>query len=172
MVFTTPAIGALRRRFPDARITYLVEAPAEPVVRHHPALNDIIIVERPRGLARWRYDFQLARRLRSLHFNLVVDFHGGPRSSFLAWATRAPQRIGYDLPGRRWCYTARVPWTRSLVPPRHSVLNQWALLEPLGIDAPDRARDPVTMTPDGDAVQRVSTRLQQAGIQQGAPLIG
>ena len=35
-----------------------------------------------------------------------------------------------------------MPWTRSLVPPRHSVLNQWDLLEPLGIDPPDRARDP------------------------------
>ena len=41
MVFTTPAIGALRRRFPDATITYLVEAPAEPVVRHHPAIGRI-----------------------------------------------------------------------------------------------------------------------------------
>ena len=171
VVFTTPAIGALRRRFPDARITYLVEAPAEPVVRRHPALNDIIIAERPRGLARWRYDVQLARRLRAQHFDLVIDFHGGPRSGLLAWATRAPQRIGYDLPGRRWCYTTHVPWTRSLVPPRHSVLNQWALLEPLGIDAPDRARDAVTMTPDADAAQRVAARLQHAGVQKDAPVI-
>ena len=171
VVFTTPAIGALRRRFPDARLTYLVEAPAEPVVRHHPALNEIIVVERPRGLERWRYDVQLARRLRAQHFDLVIDFHGGPRSGFLAWATRAPQRIGYDLPGRGWCYTTRVPWTRSLVPPRHSVLNQSALLEPLGIEAPDRARQPVTMPLDADAVQRVNQRLQQAGVPDDAPVV-
>ena len=56
VVFTTPAIGALRRRFPHAHLTYLVEAPAAPVVRHHPALNDLIIAERPRGLARWSYE--------------------------------------------------------------------------------------------------------------------
>jgi predicted lipopolysaccharide heptosyltransferase III len=171
VVFTTPAIGALRRRFADARITYLVEAPAEPVVRHHPALDDIIIVERPRGLARWHYDLQLARRLRSQHFDLVIDFHGGPRSGFLTWATQARQRIGYDLPGRRWCYTTRVPWTRSLVPPRHSVLNQWALLDPLGIEAADRVSDPVTMPLDGGAVQRVAARLEQAGVRSDAPLI-
>ena len=65
VVFTTPAIGALRRRFPDARITYLVEAAAEPVVRHHPAIDEIIVAERPRGLARWRYDLGLARRIRA-----------------------------------------------------------------------------------------------------------
>ena len=171
MVFTTPAIGALRRRFPHAHLTYLVEAPAEPVVRHHPHIDELIIAERPRGLARWQYDFQLARRLRAAQFDMVIDFHGGPRSAFLAWATGARQRIGYDLPGRRWCYTARVPWTRSLVPLRHSVLNQWDLLTPLGIDAPDRTRDAVTMGADLRAEESVEQRLRAAAIDDGAPLI-
>ena len=31
VVFTTPAIRALRRRFPDARLTYLVERAAAPL---------------------------------------------------------------------------------------------------------------------------------------------
>ncbi len=171
VVFTTPAIGALRRRFPDARITYLVEAPAEPVVRHHPGIDTIIVAERPRGLARWRYDATLAARLHAEGFDLAIDFHGGPRSALLTWATRAPQRIGYDLPGRRWSYTRRVPWTRSLVPPRHSVVNQWALLEPLGIPAPDRAADPVTMRFDAGAVRRVDDRLLAAGVDRSSPLV-
>lgn len=171
MVFTTPAIGALRRRFPGARITYLVEAPAEPVVRHHPGIDELILAERPRGLARWRYDLGLARRLRSTQFDLVIDFHGGPRSGWLAWASGAPQRIGYDLPGRRWSYTTHVPWTRSLVPPVHSVVNQWALLAPLGIEAPDRARDPVTMPLDAEADARMRQRLASAGVGEAAPVI-
>ena len=171
MVFTTPAVSVLRRKFPSAHITYLVEAPAEPVVRHHPGLDEIIVVERPRGLARLQYDIALARRLRRDRFDLVIDFHGGPRSGFLTWATGAPQRVGYDLPGRGWCYTTRVPWTRSLVPPRHSVLNQWALLGPLGIEPPDRARDAVTMPLDPDAVRRVDDRLLAAGIDRSARLI-
>ena len=171
VVFTTPAIGAIRRRYPGARITYLVEAPAEPVVRHHSAIDEVIIIARPRGVARVAYDIGLARRLRREGFGLAIDFHGGPRSGFLTWATRAPQRIGYDLPRRGWCYTTRVAWTRSLVPPRHSVLNQWALLEPLGIEPPDRARDPVTMPLDPEAVRRVDERLANAGIDRGVRLI-
>jgi predicted lipopolysaccharide heptosyltransferase III len=171
VVFTTPAIGALRRRFPDAHLTYLVEAPAEPVVTHHPDLNAIIVLERPRGLARLRYDLQLAARLRAERFDIAIDFHGGPRSGFLTWATAARQRIGYDLPGRGWCYTTRIPWTRSLVPPRHSVLNQWDLVAPLGIEAADRLRDPVAMIIDPAAKTRVDSRLSAAGIAPGAPLI-
>ena len=171
VVFTTPAIGALRRRFPTARLTYLVEPPAEPVVRHHPALNDIIVAERPRGVARVAYDLRLARRLRTERFDVAIDFHGGPRSAFLTWASGAPERIGYDLPGRRWCYTTRVPWTRSLTPPRHSVLNQWDLLTPLGIAAPDRAHDAVVMPVDPAADARVAARLGAAGIEPTAPIV-
>jgi ADP-heptose:LPS heptosyltransferase len=171
VVFTTPAVAALRRRFPDARITYLVEAAAEPVVRHHPAIDELIVAARPRGLARLRYDLALARRLRHARFDVVIDFHGGPRSSFLTWASRAAQRIGYDLPGRAWCYTTRVPWKRSLVPPRHSVANQWDLIAPLGIDPPDPAIDPVTMVVDADAAARVAARLAEAGVPPGAPLV-
>ncbi|HUQ89878.1 MAG TPA: glycosyltransferase family 9 protein [Vicinamibacterales bacterium] len=171
VVFTTPALGALRRKFPHARITYLVESPAEPVVRNHPGIDEVVVVDRPRGLARVGYDLALARRLKAARFDLAIDFHGGPRSGFLTWATRAPQRIGYGLPGRGWCYTTRVDWTRSLVPPRHSVLNQWALLEPLGIEPPDRARDAVTMPLDPDAVRRIDERLASSGIDRDARLI-
>jgi len=171
MVFTTPAIGALRRRFPGARITYLVEAAAEPVVRHHPAIDEIIVAERPRGFARWRYDLRLARRIRAARFDLVIDFHGGPRSRLLTWASGAPQRIGYGLPGRSWGYTVRVPWTRSLVPPRHSVANQWDLITPLGIAAPDRTADPVVMPVDAPSAASVDARLAAAGVPATAPLV-
>jgi len=171
VVFTTPAIGALRRRFPAAHITYLVEAPAAPVVRHHPDLNAVVVVERPRGLTRIRYDLQLARRLRAERFDLVIDFHGGPRSGFLTWASGAPQRIGYALPGRQLSYTTRVGWTRSLVPPRHSVLNQWDLIAPLGIDPPTGASDPVVMPIDAAAATHVATRLAEAGVAETAPIV-
>jgi ADP-heptose:LPS heptosyltransferase len=171
VVFTTPAIGALRRRFPTAHLTYLVEAPAEPVVRHHPDLDAVVVLERPRGLARLRYDLHLARRLRAERFDVVLDFHGGPRSGFLTWATGAPQRIGYALPGRQWSYTTRVPWSRSLVPPRHSVLNQWDLLTPLGIAPPDASADPVVMPVDADAGARVTARLAAAGVDDAAPIV-
>ena len=140
-------------------------------MRHHPAIDEIIVLERPRGLARVRYDIEAARRLRAEHFDLVIDFHGGPRSGLLTRATGAPQRIGYALPGRGWCYTTRVPWTRSLVPAHHSVINQWALLEPLGIEPADRARNAVTMPIDQDASANVAARLKAAGISESAPLI-
>jgi heptosyltransferase I len=171
VVFTTPAVAAIRRRFPDAHISYLVERAAEPVVRHNPHINQVIVAERPRGWRRVRYDLQLARRLRAGRFDLVVDFHGGPRSTWLTRATGAARRIGYARPGRGWAYTARVPWTRALLPPRHSVQNQWDLLTPLGIAPPQRGDTPVEMGEDVDAAASVSRRLGQAGVDTRCPLV-
>ncbi len=99
VVFTTPAVRALRRRFPAATIDYLVESAAAPVVRHNPHLSAVIEIDRPHGLARLGYDLALARRLRARHYDLALDFHGGPRSAWLVRASGAASRIGYDIPG-------------------------------------------------------------------------
>ena len=171
VVFTTPAIHALRRHFPAARIDYLVEPAAAAIVRHDPDLTHVIEVERPRGLRRIGYDLALARRLRATRYDIAIDFHGGPRAAWLVRATGARRRLGYDIPGRRFCYTTRVPWHPDLLPPRHSVLNQWDLLTPLGIAAPAPASDAVRMTPGADATGQASRRLADAGVAAGAPLV-
>jgi lipopolysaccharide heptosyltransferase II len=173
VVLSTPLIRALRRTFPDASISYLVERDAAAVVSGNPHLDDVIVVERTRGLARIADDLRLARRLRRKRFDVVIDMHGGPRSSWLTLATGAPQRIGYDIAGRHWMYTRTVPRARELRP-RHSVVNQWDLLN--AIDgwpggAPDPARDAVEMPLDTAADRRVAERLQRAGVESGHELI-
>jgi predicted lipopolysaccharide heptosyltransferase III len=170
VVFTTPAIRAIRRHFPDAWISYLVEPEAAPVLRGNPHLNELIVAPRPHGWRRFRGDLMMARKLRTAHFDLVIDLHGGPRSSWLAWATRAPQRVGYDVVGRSWMYTTRVHRPRELRP-RHSVQNQWDLLSPLGIGPPDPRRDPTEMSENPDAAGAVAARLADAGIRGTNALI-
>ena len=136
MVFTTPAIRAIRRHYPDARITYIVEEEAAAVVRHNPHLDNVIVARSPHAPGRLRADIALVRRLRRERYDLAIDFHGGPRSSLLTWLSGARTRIGYEVAGRSWMYTIRVPRPRTLRP-RHSVVSQWDVLLPLGIAPPD-----------------------------------
>jgi len=163
VVFTTPAIRALRRRFPDARISYIVEKSAAPVVRGNPHLDEIIVVSDPHEPGRLRRDLALVRRLRRERYDLAIDFHGGPRSSLLAWASGAPKRIGFEVTGRSWMYTTRVPRPRVLRP-RHSVETQWDLLVPLGIAPPNMEDDPTEMVLDPVAAASVDRRLAEAGV--------
>ena len=170
VVFTTPAIAALRQQYPRATISYLVERAAAPVVEGNPHLDNVIVADRPRGWRRVVYDLALARRLRRERFDLVIDFHGGPRSAWLTRFTGAARRIGYDLPGRFRAYTERVPWTPSLVPPRHSVDNQNDLLKPLGITIQTFGNPAVEMPLAAEAADRVRQRLHQAGLPESSRL--
>jgi lipopolysaccharide heptosyltransferase II len=173
VVFTTPLIGALRRAYPRARLTYLVEPAAAPIVQQNPQLDDVIVAPRRRGAQRLLDDVRLARQLRHERFDLALDFHGGPRSAWLTWASGAPERIGYDIAGRRWMYTQVVARARELRP-RHSVRNQWDLLDaipgwPGG--APDPELDRIDIRLDAQADARMAARLQRAGVAAGDEVV-
>ncbi|HEY8535842.1 MAG TPA: glycosyltransferase family 9 protein [Vicinamibacterales bacterium] len=170
VVFTTPIIRGVRRRFPDAYIAYLVEEPAAPVVRANPHLDEVIIARRPSGAARVLEDLRLGLTLRRRRFDLVLDLHGGPRASWITWLTGARERIGYTIAGRSWMYTRVVDRPRELRA-RHSVENQWDLLAALGEGPPDPVRDPLEMAEDPAAAARVDRRLQTLGVERGTPLV-
>lgn len=166
VVFTTPAIRALRRAYPGARLDYLVERGAEAVVAHNAHLDNVIVIEHRRGLQRLADDARLGLRLHAAHYDAVIDFHGGPRASWLTLASRAPIRIGYRIPGRAWMYTHVVDRPTELRA-RHSVENQWDLLsalDPALGASPDPSRDAVEIGDDPAAVTRVSGWLDMAAI--------
>lgn len=170
VALTTPFIRALRHRFPDAHLSYLVEPAAAPVVAANPHLNEVIVAPKRSGLARIGDDLALARRLRNARYDVAIDLHGGPRAAWLAWASRAPMRIGYAIAGRSWMYTHVIARSPDLGP-RHSVLNQVDLLRPLGIDGCDPAREPMEMADDPGARACVQKRLEEAGVRPGDPVV-
>ncbi|MEQ1573163.1 MAG: glycosyltransferase family 9 protein [Vicinamibacterales bacterium] len=170
VVFTTPLVRAVRGTYPDARLTYLVEPSAAPILRGNPHLSELIVVPKTSGVERLRGDVALARRLRRQHFDVAIDLHGGPRSAWLTWGSGAPMRIGYPIRGRRWMYTHVVPRAGDLAP-RHSVANQWDLLGPLGIGPPSPAQNPVEMEEDPIATGRVDQRMARAGIGPTNPIV-
>jgi lipopolysaccharide heptosyltransferase II len=169
VVFTTPVLRALRQHHPESRLTYLVEPAAAPIVAANPHLSQVLTVPYSRGWRRIRDDVVLAARLRAARFDLVIDLHGGPRSAWLTWCSRAPVRVGYDVPGRSWMYTRVVPRPRGFRP-RHAVENQWDLLaavDPALARRPDPTRDRVEMSADSESGARVDWLLARVGLRPG-----
>jgi ADP-heptose:LPS heptosyltransferase len=166
VVFTTPLVKAVRRTYPDAHLAYVVEPASAGPIEHSPHIDEMIVAPKRRGWARIADDLALARRLRRGRYDVVFDLHGGPRSAWLTWATGAPERIGYDIRGRRWMYTRRAPRARTLEP-RHSVENQWDVLRAWSgwTGEPDRTRDGVEMAIDPAAERRIAERLRRAGVR-------
>ncbi len=103
VVHTIPILNKLRRRYPAAQLDWLVTAPIAELLRHHPAITNVIEFAREEWSAPWRLApfanyARLAKTLRATRYDLVVDLHGQFRTAVLTLATGAPVRIGFDRP--------------------------------------------------------------------------
>ena len=152
------SIRALRRRYPDADSTYLVEPAAAPVVRRQSRTSTTSSSSRTaaagarlrRRLATGAAPARAAVRRRDRSARRAAQ-----RLAHLGSAARRV-RVGYDVAGRSWMYTRVVHRPRELRP-RHSVENQWDLLAAVdaAFAAPaDRDRDRVEMPVDPAARAR------------------
>jgi heptosyltransferase I len=115
VVHTFPFVNRLRRQYPAARIDWVLKPAIAELVRHHPAINNVVLY-RDQASSRGRWSgweaVAAARRLiaelRSVRYELVIDLHGQFRTAILALATGAPQRMGFDRPRAEvWRASAR-----------------------------------------------------------------
>src|SRR5437588_2058537 len=98
VVHALPVLSALRRRFPAAHLTWVVNRAYEPLLAGHPDLDATLAFERSSRNtgpldAALRYGRFLSL-LRQQCFDLVIDLQGLFRSGVMALATGAPRRVG------------------------------------------------------------------------------
>jgi heptosyltransferase-1 len=101
VVHHMPAVTEARARRPDLRFAWVVEEAFAPLVRLHPAVDDVISVASRRwrrslsAPATWREIGEFRRTLRGRTYDAVIDTQGLIRSALIARAARGP-RHGYD----------------------------------------------------------------------------
>lgn len=119
-----PAVTEARRRRPDVRFSWVVEEAFAPLVRLHPAVDEVL----PVASRRWRHAPLLAatwaevrgftRSVRSRVYDEVIDTQGLLRTALIARIARG-RRHGYD---RR---SIREPLACPLYDVRHRISREW-----------------------------------------------
>ena len=100
IVLALPALSALRRSFPQARISWLIRPEFAPLIEGHPHLDEIILFDRESLGRAWRHPAalreltSLVSRLRRSRFDAVLDLQGLFRSASLAWLSGCKLRFG------------------------------------------------------------------------------
>jgi ADP-heptose:LPS heptosyltransferase len=99
-LLATPALRALKRRFPDSRLFVMSEPPCARVFHLNPWIDETIVV--PKGPSA----FTLAKVLRGQgQPDMVADFLSDPRSALGCWLSGARCRAGIASGFRRHLYT-------------------------------------------------------------------
>jgi lipopolysaccharide heptosyltransferase II len=111
VILTTPALAALKGRYPGSEIHYLAERPYATILEGNPDLAGIIDVARD-----IRGSLATLGRLRRGGFVAAIDLFYNPRSALLMYLSGIPVRAGGSRRFRRRLYTHRFtvsPGTRS-----------------------------------------------------------
>src|SRR6266704_3658360 len=95
---TLPALDAARRAAPRARVAYLVEREAAPLLEGDPRVDELIVADRHAGP---RAAAALVRRLRRFAPEVAFDFFCNPRTALLSFLSGARARVGYPHKGWR-----------------------------------------------------------------------
>ena len=136
IVFTLPAVHAVRENFPRAKLHFLVSKENAQILRGFADVDEIIALDRAvyRSVnlpAMGARTFQLLRRLRRENFSLAIDFHGLGETALLSWWSGAPERWGsVHQVARGWAYTHGVRHGGAA----HPVEENLNLLRQCGLD--------------------------------------
>ncbi|HET7462666.1 MAG TPA: glycosyltransferase family 9 protein [Longimicrobium sp.] len=131
-VHALPVLNALKRHVPGVHVTWVIQPGPAGLVRGHPAVDELIVFERKRGV---RGFLEVRRELAGREFDLVILLQPYLKAAVIAGFARAPLKLGYDRARARdlsW-----LPVNRQLPPhpPQHIQDQYLEFLAALGIPA-------------------------------------
>jgi heptosyltransferase-1 len=105
VIHTLPSLTVLRKLYPDAHITWVVEEAAADLVRNHPYLNNILVSKRESWIKNIRNgEFSrpllevrlFLRELKARPYDMVIDFHGLLKSALIVFISGGKRKLGFD----------------------------------------------------------------------------
>jgi heptosyltransferase-2 len=165
-VMALPAVGAVRRHHPAARLVVAARSPVADLFRMAPGLDDVVELKarggRP-GAAAWRDEAETLARTRA---DLVVLLPNSFRSAWVARRAGIRERWGYAADWRRPLLTRPIRRPRRLL---HVADYYLALAAALGMPSPDRTA--AIVVPDAQKA-RAAAALERSGVGPDATLVG
>ena len=129
VVMTTPALSILRENFPDAHISYIIEEPFRELIEGHQDVDETIVIPRHPGR---KEIIRHIRHIRKQKYDVVIDFHGGPRAFLFTLLSGADLKIGYKIKYKHFFYDIKLPRKpeQGFI---HSVENHTNMVKALGV---------------------------------------
>lgn len=108
VLFTTPVIRAVKKKFPASFLGYLCNRQVEPILKNNPNIDELFFYSRGdlKKIKKNSY-FQYLKtlqeaflRLKKINFDLAIDLSLVSQYSFMLWLIGVRQRVGFDYKKR------------------------------------------------------------------------
>jgi heptosyltransferase I len=133
-VHVLPVANALKRAWPECRITWVIQPAAHALVAGHPAIDAFVLFRRRRGIAGLGSLREVAAELRPRRFDLLLGLQVYLKAGLITGLARASVKLGFDRRRARdaqWLFTnARIPPH----PPQHVQDQYFEFLDFLRVD--------------------------------------
>jgi len=137
IIHALPVLTALRQRFPQAYIAWVVNRGYAELLRGHPDLDAILTFDRRATTSgpftALRSHGRFLQEMRQGRFDLVIDLQGLFRSGLMAAYSKARRRVGLSSAreGAHWFYTDVVPVADFQA--LHAVDRYWLVADAFGV---------------------------------------
>ncbi|MEX2466125.1 MAG: glycosyltransferase family 9 protein [Gemmatimonadota bacterium] len=133
-VHVLPVANALKRHWPDTRITWVIQPVPHKLVEGHPAIDDFVVFRRRSGRGAWRSYQELRKALAGRSFDLLLGLQVYFKAGLITALAPARVKMGFDRARARdaqWLFT-----NRRIPPhaPQHVQDQYFEFLHALGID--------------------------------------
>lgn len=130
-VHVLPVVNAIKRQHPSSHITWVLQPGPATLVRGHPAVDEIILFDRSKGIRAFR---EVISELRSRQFDVLINLQVYLKAGIITALSGTRRRLGFDRARARdanWLFTSeRIP-ARGI---RHVQDQYFEFLEQLGIE--------------------------------------
>jgi lipopolysaccharide heptosyltransferase II len=170
VIHALPTAARLKRSFPDAKISWLINDSLAPILENCPVIDEIMLFRRKKWakLQNFGEFFAFLRALRARKFDVALDLQGLFRSGFITFCSGALRKIGLSnaREGSRMFYREVVSVDEKR---EHLVFRYLAAANFLGAKQDLPVEFPIATFPH--AQNRMEKLLDERGISREKPIV-
>ncbi|WP_418603318.1 glycosyltransferase family 9 protein [Hwangdonia sp.] len=126
---------ALRQKYPNAQLDYLINEHTFPVVEHHPFIDNFIFFTKEAESSKLAL-LKLAKSIRKREYDVVIDVYSKLSSNLITAFSKAKIKISYYKYYSSLFYQHNIKRQQSTNGKSGlAIINRMQLLQPLGIEA-------------------------------------
>ena len=127
VVYNTSDYSPIKKLYPGAHLTVLVERPSFDLVIDHPDVDQVLCFDKGSLIKQ----IEFYRQLMKARYDVAIDMHEGTRGAIMCFLTRAPIRIGHKFAKRSFLYNVKLEF--SDLNPKFPIDYQVALIKKMGV---------------------------------------